>query len=64
MSTFVDGLIEMSCPNIAGHTKGIPAGYGERAEWAMRMGRTHRQTRCPGCDLYVIWVPKKKRAEA
>ena len=45
------------CPNVAAHTPGQPAGYGERAKWAMEMGRTHRQTKCPGCDLYVIWLP-------
>lgn len=25
--------------------------------WAMEMLRTHKQIRCPGCNLWKIWVP-------
>jgi hypothetical protein len=30
--------------------------------WAEHMSKTHRQQRCPGCGLFVIWVPKNARA--
>jgi len=47
-----------ACPNAAEHTEG-PSGYVSWFEWAGRMQRTHRQTRCPGCRLYKIWAPRK-----
>ena len=46
-----------NCPNKASHMLG-PSGYVERAEWAEEMRKTHRQERCPGCGLWVIWRPK------
>lgn len=45
-----------NCPNKASHLLG-PSGYVERAEWAEEMRKTHRQERCPGCGLWVIWRP-------
>lgn len=48
------------CPNEDNHTP-EPRGYGDWFSWAERMGRTHRQTRCPGCDLLTIWVPIVRR---
>lgn len=49
----------MACPNAKQHTP-APKGYIEWHEWARRKGKTHRQQKCPGCDRYEIWVPKKK----
>jgi len=49
-----------SCPNVAKHTKS-PDGYLEFSAWADEKSKTHRQERCPGCGLWVIWVPKKAR---
>ena len=46
-----------NCPNKASHMLG-PSGYLERTEWAEAMRKTHRQERCPGCGLWVIWRPK------
>lgn len=45
------------CQNAANHTP-VPFGYIARAEWAERMAKTHRQTKCPGCGLWMIWVPR------
>ena len=45
------------CPNKASHLLG-PSEYLERVEWAEEMRKTHRQERCPGCGLWVIWKPK------
>jgi hypothetical protein len=44
------------CPNYRDHTP-TPGGYVERFEWAIEMGRTHKQTKCAGCGLYAIWIP-------
>jgi DNA-directed RNA polymerase subunit RPC12/RpoP len=37
----------------------MPDSYGGRAIWGEEMSRTHRQIRCPGCGLFVIWKPRK-----
>ena len=50
--------VTQSCPNEANHTP-APTGYLPYAAWADRMHRTHKQQKCPGCGLYVIWVPKE-----
>jgi hypothetical protein len=44
------------CPNRAKHTP-CPDGYVAWHEWAAKKARTHRQTRCTGCDRLSIWVP-------
>lgn len=44
-----------NCPNLAAHVKDEPSGYLDWHEWAAKKRRTHKQTRCPGCGLYVIW---------
>jgi len=48
-----------TCPNRAEHTYG-PAGYVDWFEWASKLGAKHRhvQSKCPGCDRYLIWTPK------
>lgn len=34
-----------------------PSGYVAWHEWAASMAhKGNRQSRCPGCDLYVIWA--------
>jgi hypothetical protein len=48
------------CPNVAEHTE-APEGYLEWHAWARRMGRTHKQHRCPGCKLLTIWKPKEAK---
>ena len=30
--------------------------------WAVKKERTHRQSPCPTCGLYVIWTRKAKAA--
>ena len=39
-----------------------PTAYLAWHQWAQKMRRTHRQTRCPGCGLFYLWKPKRKRA--
>ena len=48
------------CPNRDNHTNDptMPHGYVQRFEWARKKAKTHRQTKCTGCNLYVIWVEK------
>jgi hypothetical protein len=49
-----------TCPDRDKHYEpGIPSGYGARYVWAHQLMKTHKQTQCPTCKLYVIWVPKK-----
>lgn len=45
------------CPSWEQHEP-EPTGYVAWHEWAGKMMRTHRQTRCTGCDLLVIWTPR------
>lgn len=45
----------MACNN---HTP-CPDGYLNWHDWAKKMSKTHRQTKCPDCSKYVVWVPKK-----
>lgn len=48
------------CPNIDQHHEpGKPAGYVARQEWFVKMNKTHRQRRCSGCNLYVVWEPRE-----
>jgi hypothetical protein len=49
------------CPNFENHTP-CPEGYLQWHAWAREMLRTHRSTKCGGCGLYKIWVPKRKKA--
>lgn len=51
---------EIDCPSFHDHTP-QPEGYIEWHDWAKRMMRTHKQTKCTGCGLYMIWVPKQKQ---
>ena len=37
-----------------------PTGYVDWQYWAFQKSKTHKQTLCPVCGLYAIWVPKAK----
>lgn len=37
-----------------------PAGYLQWQSWAAEMAKTHRQTQCPDCGLWAVWIPKKE----
>ena len=50
---------ERTCPDRAKHTP-CPEDYTLWHEWAEEKGKTHRQIRCAGCNLFTIWVPKLK----
>lgn len=51
------------CPNHEDHTLS-PDGYIQWHAWAEKMAKTHRQEKCAGCGLFVIWVPKRRSATA
>lgn len=55
-------IMEANCPSFHDHTPDAPEGYIQWHAWAQRMNKTHKQTKCSGCSLYVIWIPKKKVA--
>lgn len=50
---------EPPCPNMMDHTDG-PDGYLQWHDWARRMSKNHRQSKCAGCGLYKIWTPRQK----
>lgn len=62
---FTTWSLERLCPLRAKHTKHPkwlqPSDYLGWHSWAEEKSKTHRQKRCGGCGLWVIWVPKKKR---
>lgn len=45
-----------ACPRRDLHTP-LPHGYVARQLWFEQKARTHKQTRCPGCGLFAVWVP-------
>lgn len=49
----------LPCPHFEDHTA-QPVGYIQWYAWAETMSKTHRQRKCPGCDRYKIWEPKRK----
>jgi hypothetical protein len=52
----------VTCRSEERHTP-APAGYVEWFEWVAEMATTHRQERCPGCGLFVIWTPLRRAAQ-
>jgi hypothetical protein len=47
------------CPNATAPTHRTgPAGYLARADWAENMLKTHTQSQCTTCGLWVVWTPK------
>lgn len=49
-------MADATCPREAEHTP-MPYGYVARQLWSEQKARTHKQTRCPRCQLLVVWVP-------
>lgn len=47
------------CPQVEQHTP-APSDYGIWHDWAQEMGRTHIQTRCGGCGMWEIWIPREE----
>ncbi len=58
MTSPLDSLT--ACPNASAHNDDKPSDYTQEEQWARRKLRTHEQTQCPDCGLWVIWVPKTK----
>ena len=48
---------ENACPNRQKHTPS-PVGYLPWHDWAARKSKTHKQIKCEGCGLFLIWVLK------
>ena len=48
------------CPNASNHTP-QPEGYLQWHAWAARMIKSHKQTKCPSCGLWKIWVRKQSK---
>lgn len=46
------------CPQVELHTP-APKEYLAWHEWAEEKAKTHIQTRCPGCNLWHIWIPRE-----
>ena len=47
------------CPRRSKHTRAnMPDSYNARQEWATRMTKQYRQTRCDGCGYWAIWERK------
>ena len=46
------------CPNSANHVLG-PATYVHWHDWAQRKSRTHTQSQCLSCGLWLIWTRKR-----
>lgn len=38
----------------------MPEGYLARMEWLERLSKTHRQTKCQVCGLWMVWEPKEE----
>lgn len=51
----------VSGPCVHPLVRGEPSGYLAWHEWAERKDRTHEQTQCPKCGLWVFW---RKRTTA
>lgn len=47
------------CPEKARHTR-YPEGYLQWHAWAEKKAKTHRSTRCKGCGLFAVWMPKEQ----
>ena len=62
LRTRASDVEHMGCADHADTDAEMPCSYIERSEWFEKMGKTHKQTKCPNCGLFAIWVPKKGRA--
>ena len=54
---------ESDCPNVEAHAL-HPLGYTDWHEWALKKNRTHKNSKCPGCDRYTIWTERPAKASA
>lgn len=46
-----------TCPNRGEHTP-MPDDILARANWIVKMLPTHKQGKCPVCELWVMWGPR------
>jgi NAD-dependent dihydropyrimidine dehydrogenase PreA subunit len=49
-----------ACPNHRAHARDEPRSYLAWHEWAEKKAKTHDQSECSGCGLFVIWKRKEK----
>lgn len=49
------------CTSPDEHHRTAPTGYNEYLEWCEEMDKTHVQSRCSGCGLWVIWTPRPQK---
>jgi hypothetical protein len=45
------------CPDKTNHTP-CPETYRGFVDWADNMSKTHKQIKCPSCNLFAIWILK------
>lgn len=52
--------VAAACPKASDpkHRTG-PSSYNARADWSEQMTKTHVQSQCPVCGLWVVWTPKR-----
>ena len=48
------------CLHANEHTP-APEGYLQWHEWAEKKLKTHDPFRCPHCQFFVIWKPRKRK---
>ena len=46
------------------HTHESPKGYAQYMAWASEMNKTHRNVKCPHCNLWASWEPRTAAPEA
>lgn len=51
-------MSDTKCPKAELHTP-APKGYMAWCDWVEHISKTHRQVECPGCGLFLVWVPKR-----
>lgn len=49
-----------NCPNRENHTEG-PEDYLAWYDWVEEMAKTHKQKKCPKCNLFMIWEGRVKK---
>ena len=52
---------ESDCPNVENHAL-HPLGYTAWHEWARTKNKTHKNSKCPGCNRFTIWTPRAVKA--
>ena len=51
----------IDCPDREQHTEEPPLSYQGFFVWARKKNKTHKQTKCRGCDRYRVWVEREKK---